>query len=121
VDKLAIHQANERLIDQMATSYCRKYDLDKEKTERVIKEKVIMMIEWLANNSAASLPIMYNLIKRGEVDITTGRILDQDEMPRHVLRPGTLTQFLTVGAGMGEAALLYKEPLEDSRKIARRE
>ena len=54
-----------------------------------------MSIHKLGNSSVATIPTLYDLVKRGELD-------------EHKLEPGDIVLFASVGAGMNINAICYR-------------
>ena len=55
-----------------------------------------MCISWLGNSSVATIPTLYDLVKRRNLD-------------EHELSPGDVILFASVGAGMNINAVAYRE------------
>jgi 3-oxoacyl-[acyl-carrier-protein] synthase-3 len=92
INKILIHQANEKMDEAMVKRVFRLYG------ERKVPEKIMpLTLEWLGNNSVATIPIMYDLILNGE-------------MPEHQINPGDALIFVSVGAGMSINAFSYRVP-----------
>jgi 3-oxoacyl-[acyl-carrier-protein] synthase-3 len=54
-----------------------------------------MCIHWLGNSSVATVPTLYDLVKRGQIE-------------GHEVKPGDLLLFASVGAGMNINAICYQ-------------
>lgn len=91
VDKILLHQANEKMDDAILGAL---YDLYGEKPPAGVMP---MTIGWLGNSSVATLPTLYDLLRRGQVDGQT-------------LESGNLLVFASVGAGMHINAFVYRVP-----------
>ncbi len=90
INKVLIHQANEKLDEGIIRSFFRLYGI------RDVPESVMpMCIEKMGNNSVATVPILHDLILNGQV---TG----------HAIEKGNHLIFASVGAGMNVSAILYK-------------
>lgn len=90
VNKVLIHQANEKLDEGIIRSFFRLYGI-KEVPDTVMP----MCIEKMGNNSVATVPILHDLILNGEVE-------------GHTIETGNHLVFASVGAGMNVSAVLYK-------------
>ena len=90
IKKVLIHQANGKMDDAILSRLYKLYDLE------VDNEAIMpMTISKLGNTSVATIPTLYDLIKRGE-------------MQSHAFHAGDLIVFASVGAGMNINALIYK-------------
>jgi len=88
--KIFIHQANEKMDEAIVKALYRLYDMD------VVAESIMpMSIHWLGNSSVATIPTLYDLVLKGQV---------QD----HALHAGDVILFASVGAGMNINAACYK-------------
>lgn len=88
--KVFIHQANEKMDEGIIKRFYQLYGIDQ------IPEGIMpMSIHWLGNSSVATIPTLYDLVRKGEV---TG----------HRLVPGDLVMFASVGAGMNVNAVCYR-------------
>ena len=56
-----------------------------------------MTISWLGNSSVATLPTLFDLLQRGELD-------------NHRLHSGDIAVFASVGAGMNINSMVYRMP-----------
>ncbi len=90
VKKIFIHQANEKMdeaiIKRLYTLYGMEAKLD----------VMPMCISWLGNSSVATIPTLYDLVKRRNLE-------------EHELSPGDVILFASVGAGMNINAVAYRE------------
>ena len=90
INKVLIHQANEKLDEGIIRSFFRLYGI------REVPDSVMpMCIEKMGNNSVATVPILHDLILNGEVE---GHTIEKDN---HLI-------FASVGAGMNVSSILYK-------------
>jgi len=90
VNKVLIHQANGKMDDAILKRLYALYDI----TE--IPEDVMpMTIAKLGNSSVATIPTLYNLIVKGNLD-------------GHSINAGDTLVFASVGAGMNINAIVYK-------------
>lgn len=88
--KIFIHQANEKMDEVIIRNFYGLYG----QTE--IPENIMpMSIQWLGNSSVATIPTLFDLVRRGEI---TG----------HELNPGDVILFASVGAGMNINAVCYR-------------
>jgi 3-oxoacyl-[acyl-carrier-protein] synthase III len=92
INKVLIHQANEKMDEAICQRLMRLYKL-KGSTESIMP----MTISTLGNTSAATIPTMYDLIKKGKLD-------------GHEIHSGDNIVFTSVGAGMNINAVVYREP-----------
>lgn len=94
VHKVLIHQANAKMDKAILQRILKLY----ERTE--IPESIMpMTIEKLGNSSVATIPTLLDLIRRKKLD-------------GHVIEPGNILVFASVGAGMNINSLVYKVPKE---------
>lgn len=90
INKVLIHQANEKLDEGIIRSFFRLYGI------REVPESVMpMCIEKMGNNSVATVPILHDLILSGQVE-------------GHAIEKGNHLIFASVGAGMNISSILYK-------------
>jgi len=90
IKKVLIHQANEKMDEAMISRF---YKLYKQKD---IPEKIMpMSIHKLGNSSVATVPTLYDLIVKGQIE---GHVINKDE----------IIIFASVGAGMNINAIVYK-------------
>lgn len=90
VRKVFIHQANEKLDEAMIKALFRLYG------QREIPEGVMpMSIHRLGNSSVATVPTLYDLVRKGQLE-------------GHSLNAGDLIIFASVGAGMNINAICYR-------------
>lgn len=95
IERILIHQANEKMDDAIVNRLYELYGI-KGRPEFSMP----MTISRLGNNSVATLPILYDLIRKKVVD-------------NHILNPDDHFVFASVGAGMNVNALVYKMPSEE--------
>ena len=88
--KVFIHQANEKMDEGMIQALFKLYGL-REAPENIMP----MSIHYLGNSSVATVPTLYDLVKKG-----------QD--PAHELQEGDVILFASVGAGMNINAICYR-------------
>jgi len=92
VDRILIHQANAKLDAAILRRLFRKHELP------VPDEDVMpMTISWLGNSSVATVPTLFDLVRKGEVEAP-----DFDA--------GDIVVFAAVGAGMNANSLVYRFP-----------
>lgn len=90
LSKVFIHQANEKLDEGMIRELYKLYG----KTE--VPEHIMpMCIHKLGNSSVATVPTLYDMVLRGELE-------------HHELHPGDIILFASVGAGMNINAVCYR-------------
>ncbi len=90
LDKIFIHQANEKMDDAIIRVLYKLYDLKESP-----KDIMPMSIQWLGNSSVATVPTLYDLVQKGLVD-------------EHKLVKGDIILFASVGAGMNINAVCYR-------------
>ena len=91
IKKVLIHQANEKMDEAICQRLMKLYKM-KGSTEDIMP----MTINELGNTSAATIPTMYDLIKKGK-------------MEGHEIKSGDNIILTSVGAGMNINAIIYKE------------
>ncbi|HSN68259.1 MAG TPA: ketoacyl-ACP synthase III [Thermoanaerobaculia bacterium] len=91
VDKILLHQANEKMDEAILDAL---YDLYGATPPAGVMP---MTIGWLGNSSVATLPTLYDLLLRGQIDGQT-------------IGSGDLLVFASVGAGMHINAFVYRMP-----------
>lgn len=87
--KIFIHQANEKMDDAIIKRF---YKLHK---KQVPENVMPMTIHELGNSSVATVPTLYDLVRKGQIK-------DQE------LNKGDLVMFASVGAGMNINAVVYQ-------------
>jgi len=94
ISKVLIHQANAKMDDAILNRLFKLYNI---KVQDVPKNVMPMTIAKLGNNSVATVPILYDMIMRGQ-------------MENHSMKSGEYIVFTSVGAGMNVNAFVYKMP-----------
>lgn len=89
VKKILIHQANEKMDEAIIKRFYRLYK------KSVPKGVMPMTINKLGNSSVATVPTLFDLIRR-------------DKLTDHQLSKGDIIIFASVGAGMHINAIVYK-------------
>ncbi len=84
-----IHQANEKMDEAIVKSFYGLYDI-----MEVPAFVMPMCIQWLGNNSVATIPTLFDLVRK-------------NSMPDHRLEKGDIILFASVGAGMNINAVCY--------------
>ncbi|RNI22361.1 3-oxoacyl-ACP synthase III family protein [Rufibacter latericius] len=92
IKKVLIHQANEKMDEAMLERLFKLYGQD-----HIPEDIMPMTISTLGNNSVATLPVLYDIIARGELS-------------GHSLESGDAVVFASVGAGMNANAVIYRIP-----------
>ncbi len=92
ISKVLIHQANAKMDDAMLERLFRLYD-----KEEIPKGIMPMTISKFGNNSVSTVPILYDLIMK-------------KEMNGHEMESGQNIAMVSVGAGMNVNAVIYKMP-----------
>ena len=89
VNKIIIHQANEKMDEAIVKRFYALYNME-------MPEKIMPMnIEKLGNSSVATIPTLFDMIKKGEIS-------------GHEFAKGDVIVFASVGAGMNVNAIVYK-------------
>ena len=88
--KVFIHQANEKMDDGIIRELYKLYNV-----KDIPKDIMPMSIQWLGNSSVATVPTLYDLVRKGEVD-------------GHEVNKGDAIIFASVGAGMNINAVCYR-------------
>jgi len=94
IDKVLIHQANNKMDEAILKQLYALYDL-KEMPPYIMP----MTIAWLGNSSVATLPTLYDLFAKSRID-------------DHSITKGSVVVFAAVGAGVNINAVTYKIPQE---------
>lgn len=94
VSKVLIHQANAKMDDAMLL---RLFKLYGKKANDIPEDIMPMTISKFGNTSVATVPVLYDMVMRGE-------------MNGHSLNSGDHVVFVSVGAGMNVNAIVYKMP-----------
>ncbi len=92
ITKILIHQANAKMDEAMVQRLFKLYGI-----REFDPEMVPMTIQKLGNNSVATIPILYDLINKGE-------------MEGQSFNPGDHLVFASVGAGLNINSLIYRVP-----------
>lgn len=89
VKKILIHQANEKMDEAIVKRFYRLY-------KTAVPEDIMpMTIHQLGNSSVATVPTLFDLIRKGQ-------------LKDHQLSKGDIIIFASVGAGMHINAIVYK-------------
>ena len=92
VKKVLIHQANAKMDEAILKRLFRLYG------QKTIPAGIMpMTISWLGNSSVATLPTLFDLMRRGE-------LAEQE------IRSGDVVVFTSVGAGMNINSVVYRQP-----------
>lgn len=90
VSMIFIHQANEKLDEAIVKALYKLYGIDK------IPDHVLPMnIHMLGNSSVATVPTLFNMVRKGQLDGFS-------------LKKGDVVLFASVGAGMNINAVCYR-------------
>lgn len=92
IKKILIHQANAKMDYSILSRFFTQYGI-----EQVPDDIMPMTISKLGNNSVATVPILYDIVNKGEME---GQSIHSGD---HIL-------FASVGAGMNVNVLVYKVP-----------
>ncbi|MFT5861274.1 MAG: 3-oxoacyl-[acyl-carrier-protein] synthase-3 [Flavobacteriaceae bacterium] len=90
IDKILLHQANEKMDAAILKRLFRAYGI-KEIPENIMP----MIIERLGNSSVATVPTLYDIILKGL-------------LPKHKISKGDNLMFASVGAGMNINCIVYQ-------------
>jgi 3-oxoacyl-[acyl-carrier-protein] synthase III len=88
--KIFIHQANEKMDEAIIKRLYQLYGISD-----LPPHIMPMCIQWLGNSSVATIPTLYDLVRRNEVE-------------NYSLHPGDIILFASVGAGMNVNAVCYR-------------
>ncbi len=88
--KIFIHQANEKMDEGIIRNLYKLYGINE-----VPEDIMPMSIHWLGNSSVATIPTLYDLVRKG---LET----------KHQLQSGDVVLFASVGAGMNINAVCYR-------------
>nr|WP_299385666.1 ketoacyl-ACP synthase III [Allomuricauda sp.] len=88
VKKIFIHQANEKMDEAIIKRFYRLYG------QAVPEDIMPMSIHKLGNSSVATVPTLFDLVRKGE-------------LPPHKISKGDVILFASVGAGMNINAIAY--------------
>ncbi|MDB5251660.1 MAG: 3-oxoacyl-ACP synthase [Flaviaesturariibacter sp.] len=88
--KVFIHQANEKMDEGIIKVLFKLYG-----AREIPKDILPMCIHWLGNSSVATVPTLYDLVRKGQVE-------------EHGLEEGDIILFASVGAGMNINAVCYR-------------
>jgi 3-oxoacyl-[acyl-carrier-protein] synthase-3 len=89
VKKVLIHQANEKMDEAIIHRFFKLY-------KQTPPEGIMpMSIHKLGNSSVATVPTLYDLLVKGQIE-------------NQALHPGDVVLFASVGAGMNINAFVYK-------------
>ena len=89
VNKIIIHQANEKMDEAIVERFYRLYGL------KMPENIMPMVIQKLGNSSVATIPSLLTMILKGELE-------------NHEIQKGDIVLFASVGAGMNINAFVYK-------------
>ena len=89
VKKILIHQANEKMDEAIIDRFYKLYD------KPVPKDVMPMSIRELGNSSVATVPTLFDLLIRGEIE-------------NQSIKKGDILLFASVGAGMNINAFIYR-------------
>lgn len=91
IKKVLLHQANEKMDEAIVKRFFRMYGIQAD-----INQVMPMNIHELGNSSVATVPTLYDMIIRGNLN-------------SHQINPGDHLIFASVGAGMNINAIVYKQ------------
>ena len=87
--KVFIHQANEKMDEAIIKRFYQLYG------QEAPEDVMPMTIDKLGNSSVATVPTVYDLVRKGKLD-------------GHAVKRGDLVMFASVGAGMNINAIVYR-------------
>jgi 3-oxoacyl-[acyl-carrier-protein] synthase-3 len=87
--KIFIHQANGKMDDAIVERFYKLYNME------APKDVMPMTIHYLGNSSVATVPTLFDLVRKGDFD-------------GHNLHEGDVILFASVGAGMNINAITYR-------------
>ena len=87
--KVFIHQANEKMDEAIVKRFYELYDVP------VPAGVMPMCIHWLGNSSVSTIPTLFDLVRKGELE-------------GQAVQPGDVILFASVGAGMNINAVCYR-------------
>lgn len=90
LNKVFLHQANEKMDDAIIRELYKLYNI-----KDLPKNIMPMSIGKLGNSSVATIPTLYDMVKRGQ-------------MSDHDIKEGDIVLFASVGAGMNINAVCYR-------------
>ncbi len=90
IKKIFIHQANEKMDEAIIKKLFLLYGI-----EIPPLNIMPMSIGWLGNSSVATIPTLLDLVRK-------------HQFPEHILQPGDIILFASVGAGMNINAVCYR-------------
>jgi 3-oxoacyl-[acyl-carrier-protein] synthase-3 len=88
--KIFLHQANEKMDEGIIRNLYKSFNI-----REAPKDVMPMSIQWLGNSSVATVPTLYDLLRK-------------NKMPEHSVSPGDIILFASVGAGMNINAVAYR-------------
>ena len=91
VKKIIIHQANEKMDEAIVKRFFRLYQIHAE-----LEKMMPMNIQTLGNSSVATVPTLYDMILKGQIE-------------NHKIEKNDILIFASVGAGMNINAFVYKQ------------
>ncbi len=89
VKKIFIHQANEKMDEAIVKRFYKSYGLE------MPKDVMPMVINQLGNSSVATIPTLYDMVRKGKVE-------------NQEIKKGDVAIFASVGAGMNINAFVYR-------------
>lgn len=90
IKKIFIHQANEKMDEAILKVLYKLYGI-----KNFPHNIMPMCIQWLGNSSVATVPTLYDMVKRGQLE-------------EHSVNKGDIILFASVGAGMNINAVCYR-------------
>ncbi|HET9485964.1 MAG TPA: ketoacyl-ACP synthase III [Chryseosolibacter sp.] len=92
IDKFLIHQANKKMDEAILQRTFAEYGI-----KATTYDVMPMTISWLGNSSVATLPTLYDLLNRGQLE-------------HQAIAPGSILVFVSLGAGVNINAMVYRVP-----------
>jgi len=90
VDKILIHQANEKMDEAIIKRLYKAFGI-----KEVPEDVMPMIIERLGNSSVATVPTLYDMIMK-------------NQLPNHSISTGDTLLLASVGAGMNINCIVYR-------------
>ena len=90
VKKVLIHQANGKMDDAILARLYKLYNI-----KEIPEDVMPMTISWLGNSSVATVPTLFDMVRRGE-------------LMSHEINSGDILVMASVGAGMNINCFVYK-------------
>jgi 3-oxoacyl-[acyl-carrier-protein] synthase III len=93
ISKVLLHQANAKMDESILARLFKEHDI---RRKDIPPDIMPMIIEWMGNNSVATIPILLDQIKKRKIS--------------HEINSGDNVIMASVGAGMNINSTIYREP-----------